>query len=89
MVMVLHVDILFENLDTLQMKGLRTKGSSSPPECYHICVVFILFLKTVALLGMLKKPLKVMMPIKYAQTNMNMLGQIFTRLKFMCLNYIN
>lgn len=42
-----------------------------------------------ALLGMFKKPLKVMMPIKYAQANTNMLGQIFTKLKFKCLNYIN
>lgn len=83
MVIVLHVGILFENLDALQMKGLWTEGSSSEPECYHICVVFILFVKMVALLGMLKKPLKVIMPIKYAQANMNMLGQIFTAKVYM------
>lgn len=71
------------------MKGLQTEGSSSQPECYHICVVVIWFLKMVALLGVLKKPLEVMIPIKYAQANMNMSGQIFTKLKLTCLNYIN
>lgn len=89
MVIVLRVGILFENLDALQMKGLQTEGSSSHPECYHICVVFILFLKVVALLGVFKKPLEVMMPIKYTQANINVLGQIFTKLKFTCLYYIN
>lgn len=37
MVVVLHVGILFENLDALQMKGLRTEGSSSQPECCYFC----------------------------------------------------
>lgn len=36
MVVVMHVGILFENLDALQMKGLWTEGSGSQPECYHI-----------------------------------------------------
>lgn len=89
MVIVLHVGILFQNLDALQIKWLWTEGSSSQPECYRICVGFTLFLKMVALLGMLEKPLKVMIPIKYAQANMNMLGQILSKLKFTCLNYIN
>lgn len=84
---VLHVGILFQNLGTLQMKGLWTEGCSSQLECYHICV-FILFLKMLALLGMLKEALKAMLPIKYAQANMNMLGQILSELKFTCLNYI-
>lgn len=68
MVIVLHVNILCQNLDALQMKGLQTEGSSSQPERYHVYVVVIWFLKMVALIGELKEPLEVMMPIKYAQT---------------------
>lgn len=72
MIIVVHVCILFPNLDALQMARLCTEGS--PPDCCHICVVFILFLKMMASLGMLKDPLK------YAQANMNMLRPIFTKL---------
>lgn len=79
MIIALHVGISFPNLDALQMTGLWTEGSSSPPDCYHISVVFILFLRIVALFGTLKEPLKVMRPVKYAQANMNMLGPIFTK----------
>lgn len=81
MIIVVHVCILFPNLDALQMTGLWAEGSSSPLDCCHICMVFILFLKMVeSLLGMLKEPLKVMRAVKYAQANMNMLGPIFTKL---------
>lgn len=84
MIKVVHVGILFPNLDALQMTGLWTEGSSSRPDCTSYlpenCVVFILFLKVVVLLGMLKEPPEVMRPIKYAQANMNMLGPIFTKL---------
>lgn len=89
MVIVLHVGILFQNLDALQIKWLRTEGSVPKVNAIVFVWFFTLFLKMVALLGMLKKPLKVMMPIKYAQANMNMLGQILSKLKFTCLNYIN
>lgn len=78
MIIVVHVCILFPNLDALQMARLCTEGS--PPDCCHICVVFILFLKMMASLGMLKDPLKVMRAVKYAQANMNMLRPIFTKL---------
>lgn len=81
-IIFVHVCILFPNLVTLQMTGLWTEGSSSssPPDFSLICVVFILFLKMVAFLGMLKEAPKVIRAVKYVQANMNMLGPIFSKL---------
>lgn len=86
---VMHVCILFPNLDALQMTGLWTAGSRSPPDCCHIFTLFLKMVESLFFIGNAKGASEGNEGCSTYSGKYEHAGANIYQAKFACLNCIN